>query len=104
MKNKILFAAIVLTTIYSYNANAQVSFQVNINAQPAWGPSGYDNAAYYYMPDIDAYYDVAARDYVYNDNGCWVTSACLPQRYNNCDLYSMHKVVINEQRPWMRNN
>jgi hypothetical protein len=104
MKNKILFAAIVFTTIYSYNANAQVNVQCNVNFQPAWGPSGYDNAAYYYIPDIDAYYDVAAQDYVYMDNGNWVTSAYLPERYSNCDLYSVHKVVINEPRPWLRYN
>ncbi len=101
MKNKIFLAAIVLTTIYSYNANAQVSVQFNINAQPAWGPGGYDVAQYYYIPDIDAYYDVAARDYVYMDNGNWVTTSCLPERYSNFDLYNAHKVVINESRPWM---
>lgn len=104
MKKTLMIAAIMMTSIFSYKANAQVTFQVNIGVQPNWGPSGYDVANYYYMPDVDAYYDVNARNYVYMDCGRWITAACLPARFANFDLYRAHKVVINDARPWMRND
>jgi hypothetical protein len=102
MKKQIVLAAIVLLSCFGYSANAQVSVHFNVGLQPLWGPVGYDYVQYYYIPDIDAYYDVANQDYVYLDNGVWVTSSYLPPRYGNFDLYRAHKVVINESSPWLR--
>ena len=42
-------------------AEAQVRININIDMQPAWGPSGYDYAEYYYIPEINIYYDVLSR-------------------------------------------
>lgn len=85
-------------------AKAQVSLHVNIGAQPAWGPVGYDYVNYYYLPDIEAYYDVPARQFIYLDGGRWISAAYLPPRFRNYDLYHGYKVVINDPRPWMRFN
>jgi len=101
MKKQIFLIAALIITCFSYTANAQVSIQVNIGSQPIWGPVGYDHASYYYLPDIDAYYDVNARQYVYLDGGQWVTRPNLPQQYANYDLYGGYKVVINSPRPWV---
>jgi hypothetical protein len=87
---------------FGYNSIAQI--HINIGIQPIWGPVGYDEADYYYLPDIDAYYDVPHRQYVYMENNVWVTRGYLPPRYSNYDLYSGHKVVINEPRPWMHHD
>jgi hypothetical protein len=38
------------------HAFAQVSVSVNIGSQPLWGPTGYDQAQYYYLPEYDAYF------------------------------------------------
>lgn len=81
-------------------ASAQVHLNINIGVQPAWGPVGYDYAEYYYLPDIEAYYSVSDEQFVYFDDGRWITSAYLPQRCENYDLYSGYKVVINERNPW----
>ena len=84
-------------------AEAQISLNVNIGSQPAWGPVGYDRADYYYMPDIDTYYDVPAHQYVYYTNNAWVRSSRLPVIYNNYNIYNGYKVVINDTRnPWER--
>lgn len=101
MKKIILIMAILGGLAFSGNANAQVSVRFNIGLQPLWGPVGYDYVNYYYIPDIDVYYDVPNQQYVYFDNGVWVTSAVLPPRYRGFDLYRAHKVVINDDRPWM---
>jgi len=37
---------------------AQVSINVNIGTPPAWGPEGYDNVSFYYLPDIQIYFDI----------------------------------------------
>ena len=63
-------------------------------------PVGYDHADYYYMPDIDAYYDVNAHSYIYYNNNVWVHSGALPPRYAGYDMYHGYKVVINHPAPW----
>jgi hypothetical protein len=100
---KIIFTAAVLIACISFkSANAQlhISLGVNINNQPEWGPTGYDHADYYYMPDIGVYYDVPAHQYVYQSNNVWVRRSSLPDQYRNYDLYHGYKVVVNQQRPW----
>ena len=97
---KIIFGAILLCACLGQVAHAQV-VRVNIGVQPVWGPTGYDYVNYYYIPDIDAYYDVNARQYTYMDRGRWITTPGLPPRYANFNLYGAYKAVINEPTPWM---
>lgn len=85
---------------YSQVAAAQVSVRVNIGMQPAWGPAGYDYAEYYYLPDIEAYYYVPGRQFIYLSGNRWVFAANLPARYRGYDLYRGYKVVINSSRPY----
>lgn len=83
-------------------AQAQISVNINIGAQPVWGPVGYDYVDYYYMPDLGAYYYVPRREWTYFDRGRWITTTIVPPRFQNYDLYRVHKVVINEPRPWLK--
>jgi hypothetical protein len=102
---KLIFAAALAFSCFAYQAsNAQIRASVNINigSQPDWGPVGYDQANYYYMPDIDTYYDVPAHQYVYFQNNRWIRAASLPGRYSNYDLYNGYKVVVNQSNPWNR--
>ena len=102
MKKLILAAVIIVSCLTFKNANAQIHFSVgvNIGSQPEWGPVGYDRVAYYYMPDIDGYYDVNAHQYIYLDGGVWVHRTYLPYRYRNYDLYHGYKVVVNDRDPY----
>ena len=104
MKKIILTAAIFVSLLTVKQANAQISLNINIGSQPEWGPVGYDRADYYYMPDIDAYYDVPAHQYVYLENNTWTRRAFLPARFNNYNVYNGYKVVINDRTPWTRND
>ncbi len=105
MKKIILTAAILIGCLSFKAADAQLRINLgfNIGAQPEWGPVGYTHAEYYYMPDIDAYYDVPNHQYVYNQNNVWVRSSALPPRYQNYDLYHGYKVVVNQPNPWQHN-
>jgi hypothetical protein len=104
MKKIIITTAIFISLLSVKAANAQVSLNINIGSQPEWGPVGYDHADYYYMPDIDTYYDVPAHQYVYYEDNTWVRRAYLPNRYRNYDVYNGYKVVVNERNPWNRND
>jgi hypothetical protein len=104
MKKFIFAAAISVCCLSIKVADAQLRINVNIGSQPSWGPVGYTHADYYYMPDIDAYYDVPAHQYIYFENNVWVRHAYLPPRYANYDLYHGYKVVVNQRNPWERDD
>jgi len=105
MKKLVLFAAVLMVSLFGINnAKAQVSLNINIGAQPVWGPTGYNHVDYYYFPDINAYYYVPTAQYIYPNGGRWVWVSNLPAQYRNFDLYRAYKVVINEPKPYLRNN
>jgi hypothetical protein len=104
MKKLLLIAAIGIGSLAAVPAKAQVSLSVNIGLQPDWGPRGYDHVDYYYLPDVDCYYNVPTREYVYLDGGSWVHRRYLPSRYSGYDLYGGRKIVINSRDPWMRHS
>ena len=93
---KIMFSMLfaVATLAFVNTSKAQVSVNINIGVQPEWGPSGYDYAEYYYMPDIETYYYVPKHQFVYFSGNRWVFSSALPPMYSNYNLYSGYKVVF----------
>jgi hypothetical protein len=92
-------------TVSVNRAEAQVYVSVNINIQPAWGPSGYDYAEFYYIPEINVYYDVVHRLFYYHQRGRWSSAPFLPAMYSRYDFYSLYKVVLNGDRyPWKYNS
>lgn len=99
---KILLTAVLLVSCFAFKADAQIniSLGVNIGSQPDWGPVGYDHAEFYYLPDIDAYYDVPNHQYVYLEGNRWTRAVVLPARYH-FNPYSSYKVVINRPSPWL---
>ncbi len=99
---KIYFAILMTGILIALAAplKAQISFNLSIGNQPAWGPVGYDEVQYYYIPDIDAYYYVPQHRFYFYEGGRWVGRSSLPSRYRNYDLYNSYKVVINEREPW----
>ncbi len=91
---KLIAAGFIL--FLSSNSQAQVSVNVNIGTAPSWGPSGYTNVDYYYIPDIESYYDIRLSQFIYFNNGEWVHSRKLPKYYTNYDLYHGYKVVLTD--------
>ena len=92
--------AVCLTAVSGVNAQIRISINANIVSQPVWGPTGYDYARYYYLPDIDAYYSIPNHTFVYLEGGNWVFGESLPDRFHY-DLYHGYKVVVNEPRPYL---
>lgn len=93
---KLVYATVLFMS--AFFAQAQVSVNVNIGIAPNWGPEGNDNSRYYYLPDIDVYYDVNQSVFIYDNNGKWTRDKRLPSRCRQYDLYSGYKVVLNDYR------
>jgi hypothetical protein len=100
MKKLMIIWGLLTTMLFAPQLNAQVSVNININSQPAWGPVGYDYVEYYYLPDIEVYYSVVYQKYIYWNNGRWVWVTVLPSRYSYYNIYNGYKVVINEPNPY----
>ncbi|MDI6046980.1 hypothetical protein [Flavobacterium yafengii] len=103
---KLIIAGIILFASAN-TMQAQVSVNVNIGSPPAWGPAGYSAVDYYYLPDIQAYYDIRATQFIYFGGGKWIRSRNLPNQYRNYNLYNGYKVVLNDyhgSRPYSNFN
>ena len=106
MENSKFYIKIFIAVLFwSGTVFAQMETNANINIvnQPIWGPTGYDQADNYYIPDIEVYYNVSQQLFYTNDEGTWVSSSSLPSRFGNYDLFKAHKVVMNDQEPWLDN-
>ncbi len=90
-----MLGLLLFTGLQSY---AQVTVNVNVGAQPSWGPVGYTDVRYYYLPDIDTYYDISSSQYIFVSNGKWIRAAALPRAYRSYNLYDGYKVVLTDYR------
>lgn len=72
-------------------------------SNPAWAPPYHPGARYYYIPDIEVYYDMSDREFVYLNNGQWMFSPVLPSLYAGYDLYTGFIISLNlgVYQPWM---
>lgn len=69
---------------------------------PTWAPVYHPGVRYYYFPDLEVYYDLQNRDFVYLNNGRWLFSRELPPFYSDYDLYNSHVISLNVKvyQPW----
>ena len=84
--------------LFAGSAKAQISVHVNLGTPPQWGPSGYNDVRYYYLPDVEAYYDIPSSMFIYYNGVSWVHRSSLPGRYRNYDLYNGYKVPMSDYR------
>lgn len=61
-----------LLFVFMAQVQAQISVNVNNGNPPAWAPAKGANAQYYYLPEIDVYYDVPLARFIYLDKSKWV--------------------------------
>ncbi|WP_293307084.1 hypothetical protein [Pedobacter sp. UBA5917] len=105
MKKLFIISAILgIVALTSNQSNAQVSINVNIGAQPAWVPAGYQSVNYYYLPEVQSYYYVPQRQFVYLSGNRWTRSRYLPARYRGYDLHHGRKIVVYGNSPYRNYN
>jgi len=93
-----------MTLLLAGTMQGQISFNVHFGTPPQWGPEGYSDddgysdVRYYYLPDVEAYYDVQNSMFIYMSGNRWVRRSYLPDRYRDYDLYNGYKVVMKDYR------
>jgi len=70
---------------------------------PAWAPPYYEGARYYYLPDIECYYDLSTGEFIYLMDGEWRYSREIPAIYADFDLADCFTIILNNTvfRPWL---
>jgi len=89
----ILGIGLIVGMVPNTKVEAQINININIDLHPAWGPSGYDYAEYYYIPEINVYYDVINRLFIYPHGRRWISAMYLPAAYHYYDFYSLYKAI-----------
>lgn len=82
---KFIFTCMVF--FISYALIGQDTLNKNLPSPPPWGPAGYSNVRYYYLPDVESYYDIYAEKFVCNIEGKWLHRNRLPSQYRKYDFY-----------------
>jgi hypothetical protein len=82
--------------LLALSSGIQAQVKVNVGTPPQWGPAGHSQVRYYYLPDVEAYYDVHSSSFIYYEGGSWVRRPHLPGRHRNYDLYRGYKVVMTD--------
>jgi len=93
-------------TAMSYMTPANTSttvIQETSYTNPQWAPPYYPGARYYYLPDIECYYDLSADEFVYLYEGQWNYSRTIPNMYSSFQLNNCFTVVLSTEvyRPWL---
>jgi hypothetical protein len=97
MKKILVCSTVIFLVALCKPASAQFEkSDNNVKEQPKWGPVGHEFVEYYYLPDIETYYYVPGKQFIYQSGGYWTFSSSLPEANKHYDLRSANKVVINE--------
>lgn len=97
------FIVLAMALLIAGSMQGQISVNVNFGTPPQWGPvgysdDGYSDVRYYYLPDVEAYYDVQTARFIYYNGSGWIHRTYLPARYRDYDLYNGYKVVMTDYR------
>jgi len=98
MKNfRILILAILMASPFVFQNCGPVIISSRPNSPPpSWFyPNRLETLRYVYFPDLLIYYDLTLRNYIYLDNGVWITASVLPTRFNSINLRRSRTVRIN---------
>lgn len=100
MKTLKLIATGIILFAASTASHAQLSVNVNIGApavvvrSAAWVPQNHAGVDFYYLPEIESYYDVNAGLYVYLNNGNWCRTRYVPAQYRDYDLVHARRIAL----------
>ncbi|MBW8331033.1 MAG: hypothetical protein K0M40_03350 [Prolixibacteraceae bacterium] len=104
---KWVVVAVVLLSMTSFNGcntYRQGTYGSQTNYEnPQWAPSYYGGTRYYYLPDIESYYDIYTREFIFLNHAQWIYSPYLPTIYPDFNLNNSFIVVVNSNmyQPWM---
>jgi hypothetical protein len=73
---------------------------------PQWAPPFYEGVRYYYLPDIETYYDIESQEFIYLYDGQWCFSRECPSVNAGFDLSNCFTIALdmNVYQPWMHHH
>jgi len=73
---------------------------------PQWAPPYSEGVRYYYLPDIETYYDIESQEFVYLYDGQWCFSRECPSVSIGFDLRNCFTIALdmNVYQPWMHHH
>lgn len=71
-----------------------VTSRIGTPPPPWFYPNRAEVVRYIYFPGHEIYYDFSVRNYLYFDNGIWITANVLPARYNHINLRRSQQIRI----------
>jgi len=91
-----IFTSCGMLTYYGI-PGGQVTYQ-----NPGWAPPYYNGARYYYIPDIESYYDLSSGEFAVLNDGQWRFTSNISLIYPEFDLNNCFAVVLNVDvyQPW----
>ena len=92
--NKLQITLAVSILMFTLQASAQFSVSVNLGSRPQYHNRYENQVSYYYLPEIEAYYDVNSQVFIYNGSRGWVRTSYLPEYCRNYDVNRGYKVAV----------
>lgn len=99
MKKIVLIIFVFLIScVFTLESCGPVVFSSRLGTPPPpwFYPNRVENVRYMYFPDYNFYYDFTLRNYIYFDNGAWLSVDILPSRYNGINLRRSRQVRIKD--------
>jgi len=96
MKQLFLFISLFSGILAFTTVKAQGYSNVIVNDEP--------HSDYYYLPDVDMYYYIPGRQYVYFDDGHWIFSRQLPSRHHNYDFAHGRRILVSGRNPYLHHD
>ncbi len=87
---------IFLTTIllFAIKTTAQISVNISLGSRPAYNPPVHyyydDNVDYYFLPEIQAYFDNRSGLFIHYNSGGWVRT----RSFDNFDINRCQRIAI----------
>jgi hypothetical protein len=104
---KSVIAFLILLSVSIFSGCSVLTYgllEMRINYEnPQWAPPYYSGARYYYLPDLESYYDLSTREFIFLNDGQWCYSYNIPSLYAGYDLNNCFAIVldVNVFKPWM---
>jgi len=73
-----------------------ISSRPSMPPPPWFYPNRVVNVRYVYFPDVTIYYDLTLRQYIYFENGAWISVNVLPQRFNGINFRNSRQIQIRD--------
>jgi hypothetical protein len=90
----IQISLVTLITMFTLQANAQLSVSLNLSSRPQYHNRYVNESRYYFLPEIEAYFDIQANLYIFNSPRGWVRSAYLPEYCRNYNINRGQRIAL----------